>query len=166
MQSLIKNIIIVFILLNNSYCFADQSKQDRQELLMKGAYEYEKKADYTNDPEGKRKSDEYIKQHEDMQETKRRIEENKEKAEIYNAALKMQKEEKKFSSKKDMTHEVENKIMKQYKVSRSEAHRMIQDYDPRAEKVWQTMVQAETQKNLQKAKQRLQQERKQQNSKK
>ncbi len=50
MQSLIKNIIIVFILLNNSYCFADQSKQDRQELLMKGAYEYEKKADYTNDP--------------------------------------------------------------------------------------------------------------------
>lgn len=152
MQILIKNIIIAVILLNGSYCFAVGSEQERQELLMKGLYEYEKKADYTNDPEGKRKSEEYIKQYEDMQKYKRSIEEPRKKVKIYNEELKISKDKGKSYTQKDWNHELENKLMKQYKVSRLEAHKMIQAYDQRAEKAWQAMIQAETLKDLKRAK--------------
>lgn len=166
MQLLIKNIILTLILLKGSYCFAEQSKQERQELLMKGLYEYEKNADYTNDPEGKRKSDEYIKQYEEVQQHKHNVEKQQEKIEIYNEAFKILKEKEKSQIKKDQSHELENKIIKQYKVSRLEAHKMIQNYDPRAEKIWQAMIQAETAKNLKEARKRIKERKRRHNSEK
>ena len=165
MCDLIKNITTIILLINTKYCFAEQSKQNSLDLLMKGLYEHEKRADYQTDSEGKRKSEEYVKQYEKMQKLKSAIEEEKERVEIYEEALKISQEKAKSSPGKDMTHEVEDRVMDKYKVSRSEAHKMIQNYDPRAEEIWQAMVKTETEKELQAAKKRIE-ERKQHKNKK
>ena len=47
-----------------------------------------------------------------------------------------------------MTHVVEDQVMKRYGVSREDAHQMVQTADPRAERVWQGIVEAETAKEI------------------
>lgn len=66
-QTVLRHVFIGVILINANYCYAEEPEQDWQEVLAKGLYEYEKQTDYTNDPEGKRKSDEYIEKYEDIQ---------------------------------------------------------------------------------------------------
>ena len=47
-----------------------------------------------------------------------------------------------------MTHEAELNVAEQYGVSQEAAHQMIQSSDPRANRVWNSMVQAETEQAL------------------
>lgn len=152
MQTLTSNIIVATMIINVGCSFAKVAEKDSMGLLMKGLYEHSKQGGFNDDPEVKRKADEYIKQYEEMQSSKRKLEEERERVEIYQEALSMTEKKIKSGTQKDCTHEVEDEIMKQYKVSRYEAHQMIQSYDPRAEKIWKRMVAAETAKELAEAK--------------
>jgi len=155
MNVLKKSVITGVFLVITIQSFVVRAHQSQQDLLMKGIYEYEKKADYTNDPEGKRKSQEFIKQYEDMQKQKRMMEEKQEEVEIRKEALRISEEQKTSAPQKDMTPVVEDAVMKKYGVSRAEANRMIQNYDQRAEQIWQSMVKAETEKVLKEARRRV-----------
>ncbi len=63
----------------------------------------------------------------------------REEAESYREALEYSKNTG-ATDDRDMYHEVEQGIMKQYGVSQKEAHQMIETYDPRADKVWNHIV--------------------------
>ena len=155
MNILKKSLITSVFLIITIQSFVVSANQNQQDLLMKGLYEYEKKADYTNDPEGKRKSQEFIKQYENMQKQKRLMEEKREEVEIRKEALRISEEQKKSTPQKDMTPVVEDAVMKKYGVSRIEANKMIQNNDHRVEQIWQSMVKVETEKVLKEARKRV-----------
>lgn len=75
------------------------------------------------------------------------LSQKREEVENYNLALQAT-QHKAATDRRDMTHVVEDKVMKQYGVSREDAHKMVQTADPRAEKIWDSMVEAETAKEL------------------
>jgi hypothetical protein len=85
--------------------------------------------------------------HEKMQNYGETLSQKREEVENYNLAL-QSTQHKAATDRRDMTHEVEDKVMKQYGVSREAAHAMVQTADPRAERVWNSMVEAETAKEL------------------
>ena len=64
----------------------------------------------------------------------------REEANTYSEALQYNKNNG-ASDHRDMYHEVEQGVMKQYGVSQNQAHQMIESNDPRANKVWDGMVQ-------------------------
>lgn len=70
-----------------------------------------------------------------------------EEVENYNIALQTT-QNKAATDRRDMTHVVEDKVMERYGVPREDAHKMVQTLDPRAQKVWQGIVEAETAKEI------------------
>lgn len=75
------------------------------------------------------------------------ISQRREEVENYSDAIQAS-QSKGGSDRRDMTHEVELKVAGQYGVSQEDAHQMIQSNDPRANKVWDSMVQAQTNREL------------------
>jgi len=82
-----------------------------------------------------------------MQSYGKSISQKREEVENYSDAIQAS-QSKGGSDRRDMTHEVELKVAGQYGVSQEDAHQMIQSNDPRANKVWDSMVQAETNREL------------------
>ena len=82
-----------------------------------------------------------------MQNYGKTLSQKREEVENYSTALQAS-QHKAATDRRDMTHEAEDKVMKQYGVSREDAHKIVQTADPRAEKVWNSMVEAETAKEL------------------
>jgi len=82
-----------------------------------------------------------------MQSYGQSLSQKREEVETYNAAI-QSVQNKGATDKIDMTHAVENAVMKEYGVSREAAHTMVETGDPRANKVWDKMVQSATHKEL------------------
>ena len=82
-----------------------------------------------------------------MQSYGKTLSQKREEVENYSSAM-QSAQHKSATDRRDMTHEVEDKVMKQYGVSREDAHQMVQGADPRAERVWNSMVQTETEREL------------------
>ena len=78
--------------------------------------------------------------YEEMQSYGQSIAQKREEASTYSEALQYNKNNG-ASDHRDMYHEVEQGVMKQYGVSQNQAHQMIESNDPRANKVWDGMVQ-------------------------
>jgi len=85
--------------------------------------------------------------HEKMQNYGSALNQRREEVENYNAALQAT-QHKATTDRRDVTHVVEDQVMKQYGVSREDAHQMVQTADPRAERVWNSMVETETAKEI------------------
>lgn len=85
--------------------------------------------------------------YEEMQNYGSAISQRREEVENYNKALQAT-QHKAATDKRDMTHVVEDKVMERYGVSREDAHQMVQTADPRAERVWQGIVESETAKEI------------------
>jgi hypothetical protein len=85
--------------------------------------------------------------YEQMQNYGSALSQRREEVENYNAALQAT-QHKAATDRRDMTHEVEDRVMKQLGVSREAAHEMVQTADPRAEKIWNSIVEAETAKEI------------------
>jgi len=85
--------------------------------------------------------------YEKMQNYGEALSQRKEEVENYNLALQAT-EHKAATDRRDMTHVVEDQVMKRYGVSREDAHQMVQTADPRAERVWQGIVESETAKEI------------------
>lgn len=85
--------------------------------------------------------------YEKMQNYGEALSQRKEEVENYNLALQAT-QHKAATDRRDMTHEVEDQVMKRYGVSREDAHKMVQSLDPRAQKVWQGIVESETAKEI------------------
>lgn len=85
--------------------------------------------------------------YEKMQNYGEALSQRKEEVENYNIALQAT-QHKAATDRRDMTHEVEDKVMKRYGVSREDAHQMVQTADPRAERVWNEVVEVETAKEI------------------
>ncbi len=100
-----------------------------------------------NDETGKTLSNSANASYEKMQNYGETLSQKREEVENYSLAL-QSTQHKAATYRRDMTHEVEDKVMKQYGVSREAAHEMVQTADPRAERVWNSMVEAETAKEL------------------
>ena len=100
-----------------------------------------------NDETGKTLSNSANASYEKMQNYGETLSQKREEVENYSLALQAT-QHKAATDRRDMTHEVEDKVMKQYGVSREAAHEMVQTADPRAERVWNSMVEAETAKEL------------------
>lgn len=100
-----------------------------------------------NDETGKTLSNSANASYEKMQNYGETLSQKREEVENYSLAL-QSTQHKAATDRRDMTHEVEDKVMKQYGVSREDAHKMVQNADPRAQKVWNSMVEAETAKEL------------------
>ncbi|BBB57774.1 conjugal transfer protein TraG (plasmid) [Candidatus Megaera polyxenophila] len=100
-----------------------------------------------NDETGKTLSNNANASYEKMQNYGEALSQRREEVENYNKALQAT-EHKATTDKRDMTHVVEDKVMKQLGVSREAAHEMVQNADPRAEKIWNSIVEAETAKEI------------------
>ena len=100
-----------------------------------------------NDETGKTLSNSANASYEKMQNYGSALSQRKEEVENYNLALQAT-QHKAATDRRDMTHEVEDKVMKRYGVSREDAHQMVQTADPRAERVWQGIVESETAKEI------------------
>jgi hypothetical protein len=85
--------------------------------------------------------------YEQMQNYGSALSQRREEVENYNSALQAT-QHKAATDRRDMTHEVEDRVMKQLGVSREAAHEMVQTADPRAEKIWNSIVEAETAKEI------------------
>jgi hypothetical protein len=85
--------------------------------------------------------------YEKMQNYGEALSQRREEVENYNLALQAT-QHKAATDRRDMTHEVEDQVMKRYGVSREDAHKMVQSLDPRAQKVWQGIVESETAKEI------------------
>jgi len=100
-----------------------------------------------NDETGKTLSNNASASYEKMQNYGETLSQRKEEVENYNLALQAT-QHKAATDRRDMTHEVEDQVMKRYGVSREDAHKMVQTLDPRAQKVWQGIVESETAKEI------------------
>jgi len=100
-----------------------------------------------NDETGKTLSNNASASYEKMQNYGEALSQRKEEVENYNLALQAT-QHKAATDRRDMTHEVEDQVMKRYGVSREDAHQMVQTADPRAERVWQGIVESETAKEI------------------
>lgn len=100
-----------------------------------------------NDETGKTLSNSANASYEKMQNYGSALSQRKEEVENYNLALQAT-QHKAATDRRDMTHEVEDKVMKRYGVSREDAHQMVQTADPRAERVWNEVVEVETAKEI------------------
>lgn len=100
-----------------------------------------------NDETGKTLSNNASASYEKMQNYGEALSQRKEEVENYNLALQAT-QHKAATDKRDMTHVVEDKVMERYGVPREDAHKMVQTLDPRAQKVWQGIVEAETAKEI------------------
>ncbi|MGV2433261.1 MAG UNVERIFIED_CONTAM: conjugal transfer protein TraG N-terminal domain-containing protein [Rickettsiaceae bacterium] len=74
-----------------------------------------------------------------MQSYQDSIARKRDEAESYRSAIEYSKNNG-ASDSRDMYHEVEQKVMDDYKVNRETAHEMIEKYDPRVDRVWDGMV--------------------------
>jgi hypothetical protein len=86
--------------------------------------------------------------YEQMQSYGQALSQKREEVETYNTAI-QSVANKGATDRTDMTHAVENQVMKEYGVSREQAHTMVETGDSRANKVWNNMVQDATSKELQ-----------------
>lgn len=86
--------------------------------------------------------------YEQMQSYGKSLSQKREEVETYNTAI-QSVVNKGATDRTDMTHAVENQVMKEYGVSREQAHTMVETGDSRANKVWNNMVQDATSKELQ-----------------
>ena len=100
-----------------------------------------------NDETGKTLSNSASASYEKMQNYGSALNQRREEVENYNKALQAT-EHKATTDRRDVTHVVEDQVMKQYGVSREDAHQMVQTADPRAERVWNSMVETETAKEI------------------
>jgi hypothetical protein len=100
-----------------------------------------------NDETGKTLSNNASASYEKMQNYGEVLSQRREEVENYNKALQAT-EHKATTDRRDVTHVVEDQVMKQYGVSREDAHQMVQIADPRAERVWNSMVETETAKEI------------------
>ena len=69
----------------------------------------------------------------------------REEADVYSQALQASKASG-ATDRRDMYHELEGNIMRQYGVDQESAHQMIENYDTRANRVWDGMVAAQNDK--------------------
>lgn len=86
--------------------------------------------------------------YDEMQSYGQSLSQKREEVETYNTAI-QSVANKGATDKTDMTHAVENQVMKEYGVSREQAHTMVETGDSRANQVWNNMVQDATSKELQ-----------------
>jgi conjugal transfer mating pair stabilization protein TraG len=86
--------------------------------------------------------------YEQMQSYGQSLSQKREEVETYNMAI-QSVANKGATDRTDMTHAVENQVMKEYGVSREQAHTMVETGDSRANQVWNNMVQDATSKELQ-----------------
>jgi len=86
--------------------------------------------------------------YDEMQSYGQSLSQKREEVETYNMAI-QSVANKGATDRTDMTHAVENQVMKEYGVSREQAHTMVETGDSRANKVWNNMVQDATSKELQ-----------------
>ncbi len=86
--------------------------------------------------------------YDEMQSYGQSLSQKREEVETYNMAI-QSVANKGATDRTDMTHAVENQVMKEYGVSREQAHTMVETGDSRANKVWDGMVQDATSKELQ-----------------
>lgn len=86
--------------------------------------------------------------YEQMQSYGQALSQKREEVETYNMAI-QSVANKGATDRTDMTHAVENQVMKEYGVSREQAHTMVETGDSRANQVWNNMVQDATSKELQ-----------------
>lgn len=82
-----------------------------------------------------------------MQSYGKSISQRREEAENYSAALHAS-QSRGATDRRDMYHDLEQKVAKQYGVSQEAAHKMIESNDPRANKVWNAMVESEVAQEL------------------
>ena len=85
--------------------------------------------------------------YDEMQSYGQALSQKREEVETYNMAIQLVAN-KGATDKTDMTHAVENQVMKEYGVSREQAHTMVETGDSRVNQVWNNMVQAATNKEL------------------
>jgi hypothetical protein len=78
--------------------------------------------------------------YDDMQSYGQQVAQKREEANTYSEAIQYNRNNG-ATENRDMYHEVEEGVMKQYGVSQNEAHQMIEKNDPRANKVWEGIVQ-------------------------
>lgn len=100
-----------------------------------------------NDETGKTLSNNASASYEKMQNYGEALSQRRQEVENYNIAL-QPTQHKAATDRRDMTYEVEDQVMKRYGVSREDAHKMVQSLDPRAQKVWQGIVESETAKEI------------------
>lgn len=100
-----------------------------------------------NDEVGKTLSNNASASYEKMQNYGEALSQRREEVENYNLALQAT-QHKAATDRRDMTHVVEDKVMERYGVPREDAHKMVQTFDPRAQKVWQGIVESETAKEI------------------
>ena len=86
--------------------------------------------------------------YDEMQSYGQSLSQKREEVETYNMAI-QSVANKGATDRTDMTHAVENQVMKEYGVSREQAHTMVETGDSRANQVWNNMVQDATSKELQ-----------------
>ncbi len=82
-----------------------------------------------------------------MQSYGQSISRRKEEVENYNQALQVS-ESRGGTDRRDMYHDLEKNVAKEYGVSQESAHQMIETGDKRANKVWDSMVEREVQQEL------------------
>ena len=82
-----------------------------------------------------------------MQSYGQSISRRKEEVENYNQALQIS-ESRGGTDRRDMYHDLEQNVAKEYGVSQESAHQMIETGDKRANKVWDSMVEREVQQEL------------------
>lgn len=146
-------IVLVITALHGQQGFAEESKAN---LLMKGLYEYDKTADFSNDPEGKKKADAFKKDYEEMQRWKKALADKRREVEIWQEAIKISEERQKLASDNiDVYHELELRIAKRYRVSQEAAHKMIESDDPRVKTVRDVMVRESDDSCLREARKRV-----------
>ena len=82
-----------------------------------------------------------------MQSYGKSISQRTEEVESYSSALHAS-QSKGATDRRDMYHDLEQNVAKQYGVSQEAAHKMIESNDPRANKVWNAMVEGEVAQEL------------------
>ena len=136
------------------------AEESKSELLMRALYEHDQKADFSNDPEGKKTADALKKSYEEMQKSKKRLDDTRLEIEIMEEVERISKERIKRQGRKDYYHEWEQNVAKKYGVSQEEAHKMIESYDPRADRVAESMVQARRKADIKEAKKNIEERKK------
>lgn len=136
------------------------AEESKSEFLMRAFYEQAQKADFTNDPEGKKTADAMKKSYEKMQISKKRLDDTRLEVEIKREEIRISEERIKREGKKDYYHEWEQNVAKKYGVSQEEAHKIIESYDPRADRVAESMVQERNKADAKQAKKNIEERKK------
>ncbi|MFK7973841.1 MAG: hypothetical protein AB8B66_03130 [Rickettsiaceae bacterium] len=113
------------------------SPNDNHIKLMEDIVQIHDTGGFDNDPVAKQYAADIKKGYNEMQEYERKRNERLLELEIHKEVMRSAKS----SPEKDMYPELEQEIMKQYGISQTKAHNMIEEHDPRVDQVWNMLVQ-------------------------